>query len=89
MGDPTTCFYQFVYDENDSYDTKIIQYFIMHGLGLCIKVDSHLSHIFYAWSFSHNTEVIIDIRNNTYFISLNTNATVFYVGSDNSNKNRT
>ena len=34
FGDPTTCVYQLIYDENDSNDKKIIQYFIMLGLGL-------------------------------------------------------
>ena len=48
MGDPTTCVYQFIYDENDSYDTKIILYFIMHELGLCIKLDSYVEHMLYA-----------------------------------------
>ena len=33
IGDPTTCVYQIIYDENDSDETKIIKYFIMHGLG--------------------------------------------------------
>ena len=46
MGDPTTHDYQFIYNKNDSIDTKIIQYFIMHGLGLCIKVDSYVAHMF-------------------------------------------
>ena len=39
VGDTITCVYRFIYDEKDSVDTKIIQYFIMHGLGLCTKVD--------------------------------------------------
>ena len=34
LGDPTTCVYQLIFDENESNDTKIIQYFIMHGLVL-------------------------------------------------------
>ena len=45
MGDPTTCVYQLIFNENDSNATKIIQYFIMHGLGLCIKVDSYVGHM--------------------------------------------
>ena len=49
MGDTTICVYQLIYDENHDADTKIIQYFIMHGLGLCIKVDSYVAHIFYAF----------------------------------------
>ena len=32
MGDPKTCVQQFVYDENNSDDTKIIKYYIMHGM---------------------------------------------------------
>ena len=36
FGDPTTCVYQLIYDEKENVDTKIIQYFIMHGLGLYI-----------------------------------------------------
>ena len=71
MGDPKTCVYQFIYDENDNDDTKIIQYFIMHGLGLCIKVDSYMSHILYAWSLIHNTAVTISINKKKCFLSLN------------------
>ena len=48
MGDPTTSVYQFIYDEKESIDTEIIQYFVMHGLGLCIKVDSYVAHMFYT-----------------------------------------
>ena len=70
VGDTTTCVYQFIYDENESDDTKIIQYFIMHGLVLCIKVDSYMSHMFYVWSFSHDTAVPVAIKNNKYFLSL-------------------
>ena len=47
MGDPTTCVYQFIYDKNDSDDTNIIQYCILNELGLCIKVDSYVAHMFY------------------------------------------
>ena len=86
MGDPTTCVYQFIYYENDNDYMKIIKYFIMHGLGLCIKVDNYLAHMFYEWSFSHNTTVQIDINMNKYFLSLNTNTTVFDWGAGNSNK---
>ena len=88
MGYPITCFYKFMYNENDSDDTHITQYFIMHGLGLCIKVNSYVARMFYAWSFSHNTAVTIAKKKNKYFLSLNTNTTVFAWGSCNSNKNR-
>ena len=67
MADPTTCDYLFTYDENDYDYTNIIKYFIMHGLGLCIKVDIYVAHMFYAWSFSCNTAVSIAIKKNKYF----------------------
>ena len=89
LNDPTTCVYQLILDGNDSNDTKIIQYFIMHGLGLCIKFNSFVSHMFYAWSFRNNEAPPVDIKQNKYFISLNTCTTVFAWVSSNSNKNRT
>ena len=36
LGDPRTFVYQFIYDKNDSNDTKIIQYFMMHNPSPCI-----------------------------------------------------
>ena len=77
MDDPTTCVYQLIYDEIESNDTNIIQYFIMHILGLFIKVDSYVSHMFYACSFIPNTEVPISINKTKYFLSLNTDTTEF------------
>ena len=58
----TTCVYQFIYDENENYFTKIIQYFIMHRIGLWIKVDSYVAYMFYLWSFIHNTSFPIAIK---------------------------
>ena len=86
MGNPTTCVYQLIFDENDINDTKVIQYLIMHLLVVCIKVYSYVAHMFYAWSFSHNKSVTIAIKKNKYFLSLNTNTTVFSWGYINSNK---
>ena len=78
MGDPTTFVYQFIFNEKDSVDTGIIKYFIIHGLGLCIKVDSYVSHMLYAWSFSNNTAVTTATKNKIYFLYLNTHSNVFY-----------
>ena len=89
LGAPTTCVYQFIFDENDRNDTKIIQYFIMHGLRLCIKLNSFAADMFYAWSFSHDIAVPITIKKNIYYIYLNTYTTVFAWGVNNENKNRT
>ena len=86
MRDTTTCVYQFIYDLNDIDDTKIIQYFIMNGLVLCIKIDSYVAHVFYACSFSHITTVPIAMKKNKCFISFNTNTAVFAWIDGNSNK---
>ena len=64
MGDPATCVYHFIYDEKDKNNTHTTQYFIIHGLGLCIKVDSYEDHMFYAWSLSHNKTVPIAKKKN-------------------------
>ena len=62
LGDPTTCVYQFKFDKEDSDDTHILKYFIMHGLGLCIKSNSYVAHMFYEWSFGRNTVVPIAMK---------------------------
>ena len=49
MGDPTTCIYQLIYVEKDSVEIEIMQYFIIHGFVLCVKVDIYVAHIFYTW----------------------------------------
>ena len=69
MGDPTTFVYKFIYDENENDDTKIMQYFIIHRLGLCIKVDNYVAHMFDARSLSYNKEVPISIQTNKYFLT--------------------
>ena len=60
--DPKTYVYKFIFDENDRNDTNIIQYFIMDGLVLCIKLNSFVSYIFYSWSLSNNIAVPISIN---------------------------
>ena len=89
LGDPKTCFNQFIFDRYGRNAKEIILYFIMHGLGLWIKLNSFVAHMFYAWSFSHNTVVQIAIKHNRKFLSLNTYTNVFTWGNVNSNKNRT
>ena len=77
LGDPTACVYTFIFDKNDGNNTKIIHYFIMHGLGLCKKLNSFVSYVLYAWSFSYNISVESYINNNKYFLFLNTYTNVF------------
>ena len=88
MGDPKTCVYQLICNEKYSVDTYIIQYFIIHGLGLCIKVDGYEAYMSYAWSLSNNKAVPIAIHKNKYLLSLNTHTTLFGWGTVNFNKNK-
>ena len=48
MCDTTTCAYKIINYEKDSVETEIIQYFIMHGLVLCIKVNIYVAHMLYV-----------------------------------------
>ena len=75
--------------KHDSNDTKIIRFFVVHGLGLCMKLNGFVSHTFYAWSCSNNTEVPIYVKHNEYYLYLHTNTTMFAWGGVNSNKNIT
>ena len=86
MGENTTCVHKFISDENDDDNTYIIKHFIMHGLGLCIKVDSYVAHMLYACSFIHIKGVPIAIKNNKGFVSLDTYTTMFAWRYDNPNK---
>ena len=87
--DPKICGYQFIYDENDNDYTKIIKYFIMHLMVLCITLDGYVVHMFYEWSFGNNIAVPISIKNNKYFLYLNTYTIIFVWVTENSNKNIT
>ena len=71
FGDTTTYVYQFIFDKDDNNDKNIIKYFVMHGLGLCIRLNTYVAHMFYEWSFSNNTSVPIDMNPNNYQLSLN------------------
>ena len=51
--------------------TQIIKYFLMLELGICIKLESCVEHIFYAWLFSHNTAMPVLFKKDKYYISLN------------------
>ena len=83
MSDPTTFLYQFIFDQDDSNYTKIIQYFVMHGLGLCIKLNIYVEHMLYARSFIFSTEVTLSINQNIYYLSLNTHTAEFAWGAGN------
>ena len=52
---------------DDSNDTKIIKYYIMHVLRLCIKLNSFVAHTIFAWSFSHDIAVPIEVKQDKYY----------------------
>ena len=61
--------------------------FVMHGLGIFIKLNSLVSHMFYARSFINNIELPISIDQNKYYLSLDTYIPVFAWGDGNNIKN--
>ena len=62
FGDYTTCVYEFIFDKDYSNDKNILHYFVMNGLGLCIKLKNYVAHMLYAWSFSHNKSMLMYIK---------------------------
>ena len=76
-------FNHFIFNEIDNNDTNIIQYFIMHGLGLCIKLNRFVVNMLYSCSFSNNKPVPIAINKKNYSISLNEYTTAFDWGDEN------
>ena len=48
LGDTTTRVYQFIFYKDGRNGTNIIQHFFMHGIGLCIKLNIYVEHMFYA-----------------------------------------
>ena len=84
--DTNTRVYQFTFDKEKSDNTHIIHYCVMNVIGSRIKLNSYVAHMLYAWLFSHNASVTIDIKQNKNYISLVTHTTVFYSCYGNSNK---
>ena len=62
LGDPKTFVYQVTFDKQDTDNTHMIKYVFMEGLVICIKLNSYVAHIFYAWLFIHNASVPILIK---------------------------
>ena len=48
LGDPNTCVYK-LKNVCDEILTQLDYYFIIHILIICIKFQSHVAHIIYAW----------------------------------------
>ena len=66
LGNTKICVYQFIFYQDEINDTKITQYCIIYGIGLCIKLNSYVAHMFYKLSFSHNIAVPISVNKNIY-----------------------
>ena len=74
----TTCAYQFISKEEDNIE--FIQYFLMRGLGACVRQGSHTSHLFYAGLFSHCTAVPLFVKDNKIFFHDNNETNIFAWG---------
>ena len=84
FGVPTTCGYQFVNDEDDEEndDFECFQYFVMPGLGICVRVRENSTHGFYAFSFTHLTAIPLVISKGRLYIHLpGSDFTVFVWGA--------
>lgn len=77
----TTCAYQMLEDESDAFPVEYIQYFILRGLGCCVRFGSHTCHMFYAAHFSHCTAVCVMIKDSTIYLSHNGIYNVFAWGA--------
>ena len=62
LGDTITCVYKFKVEKKEMDNTQIIQHFVMYGLGLCIKINNYVAHLFYYCSFSYNTAIPISLK---------------------------
>ena len=83
MGCPTTFVYQFTFDKEDRKYIQVIQYFLIYGLGIWIKLDSCAEHMFNFFLLIHNIKIPIVLKGNKYDLPLNTFTTVFPQGDGN------
>ena len=77
----TTCVYQMIQPVPATEKYEFIQYFIMRGLGCCVRLGSHVSHMFYASHFSHCTAVCILLQNDKIWFKHDMAYTVFALGA--------
>ena len=80
LGNHKTCIYQLNFDKEVIDNTQDLQYFSMHSVGIFIKLNSYISHMFYAFPFHHNTVILILLEVNKYYLDLYTQTTVFLFG---------
>ena len=81
-GSPTTCGYQFVYENRTSESKDSVysgeQFFVMGGLGLAVEIQDGMCHRFLGSVFNHASSICIGYRrdslvtirrrNNSFFI---------------------
>lgn len=71
FGHPTTCLYQFVFDESEvnPNDVQIIQYFCLFGFGICYPIRHLWVHCFLSYCFSHFTSTPLFIINGVIYLA--------------------
>ena len=61
-GRKTTCVYQFLC-QTEHEDCEVIIYFLLQGLGIAVRFDSHISHSFFGYLFTHCTALPVIVKN--------------------------
>ena len=76
----STCVYQFKSPKTDK-KYLFIHYFIILGLGSCVRMGSHVSHMFYAGKFDCCTAITILILDDIIYFSTKEDFNVFEWGN--------
>jgi hypothetical protein len=63
IGVCTTCVYQFVGRESLDPEDEIYSYFLMDGIRLGVRIETHVAHSFFAHAYSHCTPLSFIVRN--------------------------
>ena len=82
FGLPTTCIYQFMFGPNKKESQgKVIQYFIMAGLGIAVEVNTNVCHMMHAYTFGHCTAIPFIMVGGKYFLTSSDGTTMFAWGT--------
>mmetsp|Transcript_7289 Transcript_7289/g.13285 ORF Transcript_7289/g.13285 Transcript_7289/m.13285 type:complete len:637 (-) Transcript_7289:103-2013(-) len=82
IGSASTCAYQFVYrTESLKDEIELVQYFILAGLGVSVRMSSFVVHMMYAHTFSHMTAMPLVIKSGKVYSKSNGDVNVFAWGA--------
>jgi hypothetical protein len=80
FGTPCTCAYQHVL--HPSWSSAVLyQFFMLDGMGHCVRLENNIGHQFYAHTFVHRTSLCLSVfEGRVYFLSSDGLASVFAWG---------